>query len=37
MSKSYLDIIDPKPEPTETADEIINRISTKLEKINGFI
>lgn len=37
MSKSYLDIIDPRPEPTETADEIINRISTKLEKINGFI
>lgn len=37
MSKSYMDIIDPKPEPTETADDIINRISTKLEKINGFI
>ena len=33
MAKSYIDIIDPPPEPTETADDIINRISNKLENL----
>ena len=33
MSKRYGDIIHPKPESTETADDIINRISKKLENL----
>lgn len=33
MAKSYMDIIDPKPEPTETADDIINRIKGKLRNL----
>jgi len=33
MSKSYIDILHPKPEPTETADDIIDRISNKLENL----
>ncbi len=33
MAKSYVELIHPKPEPTETADDIINRISDKLENL----
>ena len=33
MAKSYADLIYPKPEPKETADDIINRISNKLENL----
>lgn len=32
MAKSYIDIIHPKPEPKETADEIIGRIREKLQE-----
>ena len=31
LGKSYFDILYPKPESTETAEEIIERISNKLE------
>ena len=33
MARSYMDIISPTPEPTETADDIIDRISAKLENL----
>ncbi len=33
MSKSYTELIYPQKEPTETADDIIDRISNKLENL----
>jgi hypothetical protein len=33
--KRYYDFIHPKPEETRTADEIIEQISKKLDKIGG--
>lgn len=32
MAKSYIDIVRPKPESNETAEEIIERIREKLQE-----